>query len=303
MYLEAGFLVTGLLGLWFSAKKTVENAENIIKSSGMPGFLFGAVFMSVSTGLPEIATAIISTTQGVPSLSAGDIIGSSLINMSLVLGLSIITAKTIKLHREDLELIRTASIATILAATALIIFQELSTAVIMILLTLYTVFLYRIQHTAFQIEGEGETSKKTITYTLLGVGTLLLSARLMVHGTEGIGQALGIPLELLGATVVAVGTGLPELAFEVTAIRKDDTSLAMGDIFGSTLVNITLILSALGIISTPTVTSLIPVLAGIVLVSALALIFSYRRKFSRLEGTILLAVFIGYIVVQVIQTT
>lgn len=291
-------LVAGLVGLWLSADKTVDNAEKLIKAFGLPSFLFGAVFMSVSTGLPEIATAIISAYEGVPQLSAGDIIGSSLVNLTFVLGLTVFAAKGMTLKGEDLDLIRDAGIATMLAALTLIIFQSLTLAVVAILLGLYIVFLYRAEHSAFEMSEKKEASKKTILLTFLGVAALLFSARLMVAGAEGLGKALGIPIEILGATVVAVGTGLPELAFEIAAVKKGDTSLALGDIFGSTLVNITLTLSILGLISTPTITSLIPILLAIVVVGGLAMLFSWKGEFSRIEAAVLLLIFVGYILVQ-----
>lgn len=291
-------LTAGLIGLWLSADKTVDNAEKLIKAFGLPSFLFGAVFMSVSTGLPEIATAIISAYEGVPQLSAGDIIGSSLVNLTFVLGLTVFAAKGMTLKGEDLDLIRDAGIATMLAALTLIIFQSLTLVVVAILLGLYGVFLYRAEHSAFEMSEKEEASKKTILLTFLGVAALLFSARLMVTGAEGLGKELGIPIEILGATVVAIGTGLPELAFEIAAVKKGDTSLALGDIFGSTLVNITLTLSILGLISTPSIVSLVPILLAIVVVGGLAMLFSWKGEFSRIEAAVLLLIFIGYIGVQ-----
>jgi len=295
------FLIVGLVGLWISADKTVENAEKLIKAFGIPAFLFGAVFMSVSTGLPEIATAIISAYEGVPGLSAGDITGSSLVNLTMVLGITLIASKGMELHGEDLDLIRTGGIATMVAAFVLIVFQELTLAVVGLLFGIYAVFLYRVEHSTFQMDEGGEASKKTILKTLIGVSALLVSARSMVFGAKGLGESLGIPIEVLGATVVAVGTGLPELAFEISAVKKGDTSLALGDIFGSTLVNITLTLGILGLISSPSMTPLIPVLLGLVLVAALALFFSWRGDFSMWEASVLLMVFIGYIGLQLVH--
>jgi cation:H+ antiporter len=293
-------LLAGLIGLWLSADKTVDNAEKLIKALGLPSFMFGAVFMSVSTGLPEIATAVISAYEGVPELSAGDIIGSSLVNLTFVLGITILTAKGLELEGEDLDLIRDAGIATMLAALTLIIFQNLSFIVVIILLGLYGGFLYRAEHSSFKMNEKEEASAKTVLLTLSGVAALLISARLMVTGAKGLGEVLGIPIEILGATVVAVGTGLPELAFEIAAVKKGDTSLALGDIFGSTLVNITLTLSILGLISTPSIVSLVPVLLGLVVIGGFAVLFSWKGEFSRIEAAILLLIFIGYIAFQIV---
>ncbi len=284
--------------MWLSARKTVDNAEQLIKALGIPSFLFGAVFISVSTGLPEIATAVISTLEGVPELSAGDVIGSSLVNLTFVLGTTTLAAKGLELHGEDLDLIRDAGIGTMLAASALLIVGELSFVAVGALFAIYGGFLYKAEHSSFEMGEDGEASAKTVALTLAGVAGLLVSARLMVGGAKGIGESLGIPLDILGATVVAVGTGLPELAFEIAAVREGDTSLALGDIFGSTLVNITLTLGILGAIATPSIASLVPVVVGVILVGALALSFSYRGDFSIVEASILMVVFLFYLVWQ-----
>lgn len=293
-------LLAGLIGLWLSADKTVDNAEKLIAALGIPSFMFGAVFISISTGLPEIATAIISAYESIPELSAGDITGSSLVNLTLVLGCAIVAGKGLKLEGEDLDLIRDAGIATMLAALTLLIFQELSILVVIILLGIYGTFLYKAEHSSFQMNENGKASKKTIIATLLGITALMISARLMVTGAKGLGEILGIPMEILGATVVAVGTGLPELAFETAAVKKGDISLALGDIFGSTLVNVTLTLSILGLISTPSLLHLMPVLLALVIVGGLSMLFSWRGEFSMIEGLILLSIFAAYIIAQAI---
>jgi len=293
-------LLLGFLGLWISADKTVDNAEKLIKALGIPSFIFGAVFISVSTGLPEIATAIISAYEGVPGLSAGDIIGSSFVNLTLVLGAAVLTAKGISLNNKDLDLVKASSRLTLLVVLVLLWFQNLSLGVIIILLGIYGIFLYQVEHETFEINESGEVAGKTVLLTFLGVLTLLISARLMVHGATNIASILDIPVELIGATVVAVGTGLPELAFETAAIKKGDTSLALGDIFGSTLVNITLTLSILGLISTLSLTALLPVLSAIFLLSILILVFASKKSFSRVQGVFLLIIFLFYVILQFI---
>jgi cation:H+ antiporter len=293
-------LLTGFLGLWYSADRTVDNAEEIVKALGIPGFMFGVVFISISTGLPEIATAIISAFEGVPELSAGDTIGSSFVNLTFVLGVTILAGRGLQLGGEDLDLIRDAVLATIAAASILLFFQSLVLAAVGSILIVYGIFLLRVEHSAFQLDDDGSVSTLTVLKTLLGIAALLISARLMVVGAKGLGEVLGVPIELLGATVVAVGTGLPELAFEISAVRKGDISLALGDIFGSTLVNITLTISVLGLISTPSLTALTPVLLGLIAIGMVALAFSWKGDFSMLEGSVLLIIFMAYITFQIL---
>jgi cation:H+ antiporter len=293
-------LCLGVVGLWASAKIAVRDSKKLIKVLGIPSFLFGSVFMSVSTGLPEIATAVISAFEGVPELSAGDLAGSSFINLSLILGGSVVYGGGLKLSGEDLDLIRDAGFGTVFAAAVLGLTGSLSLVSVSVLLAVYGLFLYRAEHSSLEQEEEsGSPSAKTVVSVLVGVAGLLLSARAVVFGAESLGRAFGVPVEILGATVVAVGTGLPEFAFEAASIRKGETSLALGDLFGSTLVNITLTMSVLGFLSSPDISSLLPVFAGVGSVGLVSIAFSFKGDFSKVEGLVLIGIAAVYLVLQV----
>jgi len=300
MLFDVLLLSAGILGLWLSADRTVDGAEKVIGALGLPSFLFGAVFMSVSTGLPEIVTAVVSAFEGVPRLSAGDVIGSSFVNLTFVLGVSVFAARGLDLTDEDLGLVRDVGFLMVFVSAVLAVSGTVSFAVTGILLAVYGVFLYRMEHSSFEAAEPEEVSGRDLFVTLGGVGALLISARLMVLGAKGLGTTLGVPIEILGATVVAVGTGLPELAFELAAIRKGDTSLAVGDIFGSSLVNITLTLSVLGILSSPSVVSLLPVLVGVGVLGGFTVYLSRTGRFSVKDGVVLAVLFMGYLLWHVL---
>lgn len=292
-------LTTGFLGLWYSAEKTVDSSEALIQRLGISGFTFAAVFVSVSTGLPEIFTAFVSTMQKVPELSAGDIIGSSLVNMTLVLGITILTAGKMSLEEKEQRLIKASCITVFTAAGILYITGALSIHITLVLLGLYAAFLSRFRDSYFQMdEHEGENLRLGALKTGLGLIGLIVFARVTVFSAVSIGELLNIPVEVLGATVVAVGTGLPELAFEITSVKKGDYDLALGDIFGSTVVNITLVTGLLGAMNTMVLNHVIPVLAMILAVSAGVFLLSRKKSFSRIDGAILLGLFILYILFQ-----
>lgn len=292
-------LAIGFIGLWYCAEKTVENSEALVQKLGISGFTFAAVFVSVSTGLPEIFTAVVSTMQKVPELSAGDIIGSSLVNMTLVLGITVLTAGKMSLEEEKRRLIKASCITIFAAAGILYITGALSIHITLVLLGLYAAFLSRFGDSYFRMdEHEGENLKLGALKTGLGLIGLLVFARVTVFSAVSIGEVLGIPVEVLGATVVAVGTGLPELAFEITSVKNGDYDLALGDIFGSTVINITLVTGLLGAMNTMVLNHVIPVLAMILAVSAGIFILSRKKNFSRIDGAVLLGIFILYIFLQ-----
>lgn len=289
----------GFIGLWYSAQKTVDNSEAIVQKLGISGFTFAAVFVSVSTGLPEIFTALISTMQKVPELSAGDIIGSSLVNLTLVLGITAITARKIDLEEKEMKLVR-ASCATIFIASGILYTAgALTIYTTLVLLGLYTAFLSIFGDYYFQMdEHEGKNLRLEALKTGLGLIGLIVFARVTVFSTVSIGELLNVPVEIMGATVVAVGTGLPELAFEITSVRKGDYSMALGDIFGSTVVNITLVTGLLGAMNTLVLNHVLPVLAMILGVSAGIFLLSRKENFSWIDGTVLLSLFAVYIFIQ-----
>ena len=292
-------LVIGFIGLWYSAEKTVDSSEALIQKLGISGFTFAAVFVSVSTGLPEIFTALVSTMQKVPELSAGDIIGSSLVNMTLVLGLTALTARKIPIEEKSRRLIKASCITIFLSAGILYITGTLTIYTTLALTGLYTAFLSLFGDSYFQMdEHEGKNLRLGALKTGLGLIGLIVFARVTVFSAVGIGELLDIPVEVLGATVVAVGTGLPELAFEVTSVKKGDYDLALGDIFGSTVVNITLVTGLLGAMNTLVLNHVLPVLAMILGVSAGIFILSRKEKFTWIDGAVLLGLFVLYIFFQ-----
>ncbi len=292
-------MIIGMGILWWSANFTVSNAEKLVKSLGISSFLFGAVFVSVSTGLPEIATAIVSALSDVAELSAGDVTGSSLVNLTFVLGAAILAGKGIKMTGEDLDLIRDASVGIVIATIGLLFASELTFPVVVLLFSVYGLYLYEAEHTSMSMDDDAEVSKLTAVKAITGVLLILGGARLVVGSAEQIGLNLGIPIELIGATVVAVGTGLPELAFETAAVKRGDTELAIGDIFGSALVNITLTLGILGTLATPSLVNLTPVLLILLPLVGVVILFSREGEFSRTEALILEAIFVAYLVYQI----
>lgn len=293
-------LAIGFIGLWYCAEKTVENSEALVQKLGVSGFTFAAVFVSVSTGLPEIFTAVVSTMQKVPELSSGDIIGSSLINLTLVLGITAITARKMELEDKEKLLVKASCVTIFLAAGILYTAGALTIYTSILLTGLYVIFLSRFGDSYFRMdEHEGENLRLGALKTGLGLIGLLIFARTTVFSAVNIGEILGIPIELLGATVVAVGTGLPELAFEITSVRKGDYDLALGDIFGSTVVNITLVTGLLGAMNTLVLNQVLPVLLMILGVSAGIFLLSRKESFSWIDGALLLGLFVLYIFFQV----
>lgn len=302
--------------MWFAGDRAVRYAVEISELLGIRSFSVGFVIMSVSTGLPELATTVLSKLSGASELSAGNIVGSNLVNLTLVLGASAILAGSLELEdRNQKVILQLLALLTLLAST-LYFTSSLNPLHGAGLILLYFATVAWMSKTGIaekivkeeeeeaeaEIEQETLASRAVVSLKLLGsLALVILSGEMIVSSSIGIGSAYGVPLEVIGATAVAVGTGLPELTLELNAVKRREYGLAMGDIFGSTLVNFTLILGILAALGPGSVdlSAITPVV--MFLMAALATVWSGElRKSSvgRIEGAFLLAIFAVYLAVQ-----
>ncbi|MDY6789518.1 MAG: hypothetical protein SVV03_06180 [Candidatus Nanohaloarchaea archaeon] len=311
-------LIGGLVLLWWSGDRSVRYAVEITEVIGISSFTVGFIIISIATGLPEITTAILSSLEGVAGLSAGDILGSSLVNLSLVLGITTVAAGKIAVDKKhESVLLKVLGVITLLSA-AILVTSSLTAWHGAMLLLGYIVAVVIIKRGGMlekmvkeeKSDAQKEMGKETVlkgpygtAIKLLGsLVVLLVGARLTVSSAINIGDLLGIPVESLGATVLAIGTGLPELSLELNAVKRGEYSLAVGDIFGSTLVNLTLILGLLSVIS-PTYVNTIP-LAGTMIYLALVLVFLWyamvrNHGLDSEHGVALILIFIFYLIEEI----
>jgi len=256
-------LVVGLALLWKVGEKTVQDAVGFSVAFGIERFTIGFFIFAISTGLPEISSAVVSSIRGVPELSSGDLLGSSFVNMSLILGISILVAKEMEIHAD----LRKKLFATIGLLALLFIgiainpIENLFTGILLVLIYIGSFFWFQVGMPKKEVEKEvrevekkmvaeekkwGMSPKAIISLRLLrSLIFLILSSWLTVHAAANVAELLDLELNIVGATFVAVGTSLPELALEIHAVRRKEYALAVGDIFGSSLLNISFILGIL----------------------------------------------------------
>ncbi len=318
MLAEATLLIGGLVVLWWAGDKSVRYAVELTDILGITSFTVGFVILSISTGLPEIATVIITILEDAAPLSAGNLLGSSLVNLSLVLGITAIVARHIEIDRDHER-----ALLTMLALTTVVVFGIVLSADLLfwhgiLLLGVYGLSLYVLKRGGLMekivkeeeqdaLEEEKEDiilggPKGTVIKFLASLSIVVVGADLTVDAAVTIGQSFGIPLETLGATVVAIGTGLPELTLELNAVRRKEYALALGDIFGSTIVNMSLILGVLAIVN-PTPVAILPLLGTLLYLGiAITVVWYGMMKNHGLDwkyGIILLALFILYLIEEI----
>lgn len=330
MILPIVAVVLGLGVLVWSADKFVDGAVGIAKFCGMSTLLIGMVIVGFGTSAPEMVVSAISAMQNAPELALGNAYGSNIANIALILGLTAVISPVIvvrKALKRDLPVL--------LAVTALSIYLASDGAInrldgIVLLLVFGGVMAFNIVSEIRQKKAEGTSETeadegeklslgKSVFWLVFGLALLVASSRALVWGAVEIARALGVSDLLIGLTIVAVGTSLPELASSIAAARKGENDLAFGNIIGSNLFNTLLVV---GIASTiapmhsfePSVFNRdMPVMA---VLTVLLLLFGLpvRKKrldasghrigrINRLEGATFLAIYIGYIGVLIAQTT
>lgn len=333
MILPIVAIVLGLGVLVWSADKFVDGAVGVAKFCGMSTLLIGMVIVGFGTSAPEMVVSAISAMQDAPELALGNAYGSNIANIALILGVTAIISPVIVVRK---ALVR--DLPVLIAVTAVAIIQALDGSIsrldgIVVLLVFAGVMTFNIVSELRQKKGaateepaaaeSGESEKlslgKSILWLVLGLALLVASSRALVWGAVEIARALGVSDLLIGLTIVAVGTSLPELASSIAAARKGENDLAIGNIIGSNLFNTLMVVGIAAMIapmhsfSASILSRDLPVMA---VLTVLLLLFGLpvrksrvgadgKRigRINRLEGTVFLVAYVGYIGVLIAQAT
>ena len=318
-------VIIGIVLLVFSADKFVDGAAAAAKRAGLPPLLIGMLVIGFGSSMPEMVISGLSASQGNSGLALGNAFGSNITNIALILGLtaaiSPIRVESSILRRE-LPLL---AFVTLTAAALLYVDGALSRTDGWLLIGLFVVIMAwsiragvnnKTDHLAVMVEQELQapmSMARAITYVVFGLILLVISSQILVWGGVEIARALGISDLIIGLTVVAVGTSLPELAASIAAVRKNEHDLALGNIIGSNLFNTSIVIGITGTIG-PTILEPgilsrdLPVL-GILTAALFLMGYAFRERtagiISRLEGVLLLIAYLIYnsgLVLAVINT-
>ena len=253
-------IILGLALLAWSSDRFVDGASGVAAFLGISPLVIGLTIVAFSTSAPEMLVSAIAAWQGNNGIAIGNAVGSNIANMTLVLGVSVLIMPLIvgsqTLHRETPLLL----IAMLFALTILTWDDVLSRIdglllmAAMILTISFTVYKARQQSADIDAQlREDEPAVEKISGQLIwwlisGLIVLLVSAKMLVWGAVGIAGILGVSDLVIGLTVVAVGTSLPELAASISAIKKGEHDMAVGNVIGSSLFNILAVLGIVGIV-------------------------------------------------------
>ncbi|MFC0560104.1 calcium/sodium antiporter [Halalkalibacter alkalisediminis] len=313
-------LFVGFILLIKGANYFVDGSSNIAKMLDISPLLIGLTIVAFGTSSPEATVSILAALNGNADVAIGNVVGSNIFNITLVIG---ITAMLTPLKVEN-DTIRKEIPFTLLASAVLFIFisdvmlQSASSNVItrsegLVLLLIFAVFLYYIfevvrnHKDTLSIEEKSKPEatawKKSIFFTVLGLAAIIFGGDLVVRSSTEIAYALGMSETLVGLTIVAVGTSLPELVTSITAAIKKKSEIALGNIVGSNIFNILFVLGASSVIAPLGVDTRIFLDVSImILLTFLLLIFSRTNfRVGKTEGLILTVVYVIYLVYIIVR--
>ena len=312
LYLAA--IIAGFAILVWSADKFVEGAASTAKHLGMPSLLIGILIVGFGTSAPEMVVSAIAAMEGNPALALGNALGSNIVNIALILGITAIVAPITvnsKIVKKEIPLL----LLIVLASGYLLLDNSLTLGEGIVLISgFFTLIAWSIV-SAFRGRGdtleaemdseliEHEMSLKAgIIWLIIGLVLLIASSRLLVWGAVGVAHEFGVSDLIIGLTIVALGTSLPELAASVIAARKGEHDIAIGNVVGSNMFNI---LAVIGIATIIAPMNGIPVevlnrdwiVMFALTVALLVMAYGFRSKegkITRFEGMILVVCYIAY---------
>ncbi len=308
-------IIVQVMILFFSLIILIKSSHWVIESSiklshitRLSEMAVGFLLVSIATSLPELFVSISSVMSNNIGISIGNLLGSNVADLALIIGIAAIIAP-IKIGRKKL---RELSTILFLASAILIILLGLTFISKIVGLALILVFVYfayfsikkriklrgRIERPPEKKHKYARYIVKTIVWFAIGIIGLLISSRLLVDAAANIASVMGIAEAVIGATVIAIGTSLPELSVAITAIRKHHLGLALGDAIGATLVNISLILGSVLLLSNLTIDFSIfsTLILFVLLTNIITWYFMTKGTLNKKEGIVLLLIYQLFII-------
>lgn len=305
-------LIISLVGLASASHFTITSVEKLVQMIGLRDASAGFIILAVLTSSPEIIVAVLSVIQGNPAMSVGDILGSNVFNIGAILGILGILGY-LKLCCTDILVELTDMLSVIVAIPLLLVVSQCrileipSQAIGAVLLASFVISMYliakkRLPPVALTNKNQPISKRRravVISTLLFSFIIVVISAQFAVYSASNIAFALGVPAILVGAKLVAIGTSLPEFTIDLAAVRRHRTHLAVGDIIGSCLTNLTLVLGIVLITSPFNVdlTIFVEILPFLVITTIIFWRFVMRGGISKVGGALLL---ITYVLFQVL---
>ena len=311
MLLSIICFVVGIALVIFGADWLTKGASDLARHLKMSELMIGLTIVAIGTSLPELVISVSSALSGNSGISLGNILGSNIFNGMLILGTTALIAPIVfsgKMLSRELPFNLLASVVVLLVSGSMLVGGAPGEYITryngLILLCFCAVF---VRYT-FSLRGNEEDSAaqqpmsmgKILLFIAGGLASLIVGGKMFVSGASDIARGFGLSEALIGITIVSAGSSLPELAVSVNAARKGNVGIALGNVLGSNILNVFFILGCSATISPISLEGFSPVDYYVLLASSLFIYlfcaFFGKNKITRIEGSLLVAGYVAYIV-------
>lgn len=303
MLLSIAYILIGVIAVLWGADKFTDGAAVIARKMNIPEIVIGLTIVAMGTSAPELFTSVVSALKGSTGLALGNIVGSNIFNSLLIVGAA---AAVAPIPISQVTIVKDIPFALVssLLLTAVCLDGNLTRLDSLLLLIGFALFLaYTLQmaRNGTTEDSKSETSQalwKNILFIIIGLACLIVGSNLFVNGASTVAEQLGISDAIIGLTIVAGGTSLPELATSIISARKGQSGIAIGNVVGSNVFNILAILGITGFISPMRNLGGITTIDFTMLILSIILVWAMsftKHKIERWEGFTLISIFALYL--------
>lgn len=322
MLLNALWIVVGVVLVLWGADRLTEGAVSVAERLRVPQIVIGLTIVALGTSMPELCVSVVSALKGTPDLAVGNVVGSNIFNALLIVGVAALVAPMTILRStvfKDVPCALVASVVLLMMCQNDWVITRLDGAILFVFFLVFMRLTIKgatsVQPVAQPAQGEttqGQTAQEAAAdeasakqpmkgwlaglWMVVGLAALIGGSNLFVGGATEVARALNVSDAVIGLTIVAGGTSLPELATSVVAAKKGNSGIAIGNVLGSNVLNILFILGLTGMISPMHIEGITNVDLYMMLVSTIMIWFFSFTKYTieRWEGAVLVLTFGGY---------
>lgn len=322
MLLNALWIVVGVVLVLWGADRLTEGAVSVAERLRVPQIVIGLTIVALGTSMPELCVSVVSALKGTPDLAVGNVVGSNIFNALLIVGVAALVAPMTILRStvfKDVPCALVASVVLLMMCQNDWVITRLDGAILFVFFLVFMRLTIKgatsAQPVAQPVQGEptqGQTAQEAAAdeasakqpmkgwlaglWMVVGLAALIGGSNLFVGGATEVARTLNVSDAVIGLTIVAGGTSLPELATSVVAAKKGNSGIAIGNVLGSNVLNILFILGLTGMISPMHIEGITNVDLYMMLVSTIMIWFFSFTKYTieRWEGAVLVLTFCGY---------
>lgn len=305
-------IVIGIVLVLWGADRLTDGSVAVAERLGIPQIVIGLTIVAMGTSMPEFCSSLVSALNHQPGMAVGNVVGSNIFNALLIVGTAAVVAPISILRssvKKDIPFALVASMLLVLLCGFDGKIQRYDAAILLVFFAIFMYMTLREAKTgsAEQPSAEGQTKPMSrlmaAVWIVVGLACLIGGSTVFVNGASELASALGVDPTIIGLTIVAMGTSMPELATSVVSATKGNSGIAIGNVLGSNVFNILFILGVTGVISPLDIQGITPVDLSLLVVSMVLLwLFSYTKlRIERWEGAVLIAVFAGYMTMLIVN--